>query len=92
MRVPRLQLFPVVIGMAQPHHVAVALHPRAGLAVPGLRLVYRAVLGGIHRPHAAGAALGAQVNGIVCRAAGVRPAGRDDVLCQRPGKQDIAVL
>ena len=36
--------------------------------------------------------LGAQVNGIVCRAAGVRPAGRDDVLCQRPGQQYIAVL
>ena len=77
-----------VVGVADVHVVAVALHAAlvGGVAVPQLGGRHRAVLCRVDRAHGGVADLGAQVDAVMAAAAVVVPALGQNVLIQRPAK------
>ena len=77
-----------VVGVADVHVVAVALHATlvGGAAVPQLGGRHRAVLCRVDRAHGGVADLGAQVDAVMAAAAVVVPALGQNVLIQRPAK------
>ena len=90
-RVPGLQGLSLVGRVLESNHVAVALHPGFGMAVPVLHLIHGAVLGSVDRLRAGIADLGAQVDGPVHTAVVVKPSLCDDVLGQRPRQQNLTI-